>query len=146
MSDYDPNYKPNPVIAKIGQKVLVFNRKGEVLLLQRSEKCSRPHDWDLIGGGLDIGDTPNGGLEREAWEECQLKIKNLTPVYIHLDQSGDDGSYVLMIGYKGETVEDEPTPKLSWEHESYKWVSPDQALEIKLPEFHTNTVLKALGK
>lgn len=146
MSDYDPNYKPNPVYAKIGQKILVFNRKGEVLFLQRSEKCSRPHEWDLIGGGLDIGDTPNTGLEREALEECQLKIKNLTPVYIHLDQSGDNGSYVLMIGYKGETVEDNPTPTLSWEHESYKWVTPKEALQIKLPDFHTNTVRKALDK
>lgn len=146
MSDYDPNYKPNPVIAKVGQKVLLFNKNGEVLFLQRSEKCSRPHDWDLIGGGLDIGDTPNSGLEREAWEECQIKIKNLTPVYIYLDQSGDDGSHVLMIGYKGETVDENPTPILSWEHESYKWVTPEEALQIKLPEFHTNTVLKALGK
>jgi hypothetical protein len=24
---YDPNYKPNPIVAKIGQKILIFNKK-----------------------------------------------------------------------------------------------------------------------
>lgn len=146
MSTFDPNYKPNPVIAKIGQKILVFNKKGEVLLLQRSEKCTRPHEWDLIGGGLDVGDTPESGIQREAWEECQIHIENIKAVYIHLDQSGEGKKYVLMIGYKGETVLEQPTPVLSWEHEAYKWVTPEKALQIKLPEFHTQTVIKALAK
>jgi 8-oxo-dGTP pyrophosphatase MutT (NUDIX family) len=146
MSTFDPNYKPNPVIAKIGQKILVFNKKGEVLLLQRSEKCTRPHGWDFIGGGLDVGDTPESGIQREAWEECQIHIEKIEPVYIHLDQSGEGNKYVLMIGYKGETVLEQPTPVLSWEHEAYKWVTPEEALQIKLPEFHTQTVIKALAK
>jgi len=146
MSVYDPNYKSNPIIAKIGQKILIFNKDGEVLLLKRSEKCTRPHEWDLIGGGLDVGDTPEGGIEREAMEECQLRVKNIVPVHIHLDNSGDEAEYVLLIGYKVETVDENPTPVLSWEHESYEWFSPEEATKIKLPVFHATTVLKAFGR
>jgi len=145
MSDFDPNYKENPVFAKVGQKILVFNQKGEVLFLQRSEKCSRPHGWDLAGGGLDVGEGTYEGVEREVLEETQIKIQNITPVHTQLETSGNDGSYVLMIGYIGETVEENPTPVLSWEHESYKWVSTEEALKVELPDFHSNTVVRAIA-
>lgn len=146
MGAFDPNYKEkNLVVAKICQKILIFNKKGEVLFLQRSEKSSRPHEWDLVGGGLDRGETVEEGLRREVWEECQLKIKNITPVYVQLEQSGDDGSYVLMVGYKGDSDEDSPIPILSWEHESYKWVTREEALGVKLPEFHSKLVVNAVN-
>lgn len=143
MSEFNPNYKENRVMAKIGQKILIFNKKGEVLFLQRSDKCSRPHGWDLVGGGLDVGEGTYEGLEREVAEETQIKIQNIIPLHTQLETT-DDGSSVLMIGYKGETVEEKPTPVLSWEHENYKWLSQEEALKVELPDFHSNTVKRAI--
>lgn len=36
MADYDPNYKPKKAYALVGQKAIVVNDDGEILLLQRS--------------------------------------------------------------------------------------------------------------
>ena len=144
MRDFDPNYKPNPVIARIGQKILKKKKKGKVLFLQSSAKWTRPQGWDFPGGGLDIGEGTYEGLEREVLEETELKVQNIIPVYTELKISGTDGSPVLMIGYKGETIEEDPVPNLSWEHESYKWLTLEEAQKKELPDFHLKMVTKAL--
>ncbi|KXK26909.1 MAG: Isopentenyl-diphosphate Delta-isomerase [candidate division WS6 bacterium OLB20] len=52
----------------------IFNRKGQVLLQQRSlQKKIHPGMWDMsVGGHLSKGDTAKDGLRRELAEELNI--------------------------------------------------------------------------
>ncbi len=143
MTDFDPNFKTTPVLAKIGQKVVVFNEKSEVLFLKRSDKCSRPGGWDFPGGGLDLGEDPLQGISREVAEETQLAVSHIEPV--HLESFiNEHGEFTVMVGYIAQAPN--AIPVLSWEHDSYKWLSQGEALQEKLPTVHKKFLEKALNK
>jgi isopentenyl-diphosphate delta-isomerase type 1 len=60
----------------------VFNRKGDLLLQKRSEKKDiQPGKWDTsVGGHVDLGETVEDALFREAGEE--LGIRDFSPVFL----------------------------------------------------------------
>lgn len=54
--------------------LVLYNGKGEILLLKRSLLDSfHPSTWCLPGGGIDAGEFPLGAVKREAKEEAGLK-------------------------------------------------------------------------
>ena len=57
--------------------IILENDKGEFLLALRDNKpgIPFPNHWDLIGGHVEEGETPEEALVREVKEEliCQLK-------------------------------------------------------------------------
>jgi len=56
-------------------KIVLFNKKGEVLMLKRSSKSKKhPKEWDLPGGHIKKGENLNQGLEREVREETGISI------------------------------------------------------------------------
>lgn len=143
MRDFDPNYNETPVLAKIGQKAVVFNEKNEVLFLRRSEKCSRPGGWDFPGGGIEMGEDPTISIIREIKEETQLTVTDIEP--IHLESSiNENDEFEIMVGYKSKTLY--ATPNLSWEHDDYKWLNREEALKVELPKMHKKFLEKALSK
>ena len=129
MSEFDPNYVPQKNYYLVGQKCVVFNSKGEVLLLKRSSKSGSTH-WSLIGGGLDKGEDPIEGIKREANEEAQIEIFDIEPIRVVSFTEGEDS--VLMIAYQAKTNSIEVV--LNWEHDEYKWVSKEDALKEDLSE------------
>ena len=55
--------------------VIVFNEKGEVLLL---DHVLRPQSgWAIPGGFMNFGEQPDKALRREICEETGLRLKNL---------------------------------------------------------------------
>ncbi len=60
----------------------IFNNKGELLLQKRSpNKDIQPNKWDSsVAGHIDLGETPETALHREAFEE--VGIINITPQFI----------------------------------------------------------------
>jgi 8-oxo-dGTP diphosphatase len=57
--------------------IILENDKGEFLLALRDDKSwiPFPNHWDLIGGHVDEGETPEEALVREVKEELDLDIK-----------------------------------------------------------------------
>ncbi len=64
---YDLGY----VTPKVGVDGVVFNSKGEILLIQRSDNRL----WALSGGWAEVGETPSSAVAREFREETGLGIQ-----------------------------------------------------------------------
>jgi 8-oxo-dGTP diphosphatase len=60
--------------------IILENAKGEFLLALRDNKpgIPFPNHWDLIGGHVEEGETPEEALVREYKEELDLDLKEYT--------------------------------------------------------------------
>ena len=125
MTDYDPSYVPVKTYFLVGQKCVVYNEEGKVLLLKRSDKVSGSGRWSLIGGGLEEGEDPQEAIKREAREEAQIELSNIRLIKSVSFKEGEEN--VLINCYQAKTNSE---IKLNWEHDEYKWVDKAEALEI----------------
>ena len=132
MSDYDPNYVPVLAYFLLGVKVIIENQKGQVLLLQRSDKASSSHDWGFPGGGVDKNENPSESAKRECLEESGLHISDVRP--ISTTWIAENGKDAVIIGFTAKTDENDIT--LSWEHENYQWVDRTSQILKELPDLH----------
>jgi len=57
--------------------IILENDKGEILLYLRDNNPGIPFPdyWDLIGGHVEEGETPEGALVREVKEELDIDLK-----------------------------------------------------------------------
>jgi 8-oxo-dGTP diphosphatase len=60
--------------------IILENDKGEFLLALRDNKpgIPFPNHWDLIGGHIEEGETPEEALVREVKEELDIDLKDYT--------------------------------------------------------------------
>lgn len=128
MNQYNPNFKPTKQYAIVGQKAVVFNDQGQLLLLQRSEKSGAGGKWSLPGGGLDKGEKSEEGILREIKEEVRIIVKDLQPFYIKTYLDGDD--FIVIISYQAKYTSGNVV--LNWEHDNFKWISAKEALSMNL--------------
>lgn len=114
---------------KVG-KALVYNPDGKILTLFRSEMHPHlAHYVDFAGGLLEDGESPEVGMAREIEEETGITVA-VDQVDIALSGTSKNSNG------KGEThyslgkvaLADTPEITLSWEHERYEWLSPDDLL------------------
>lgn len=113
----------------IAQKVIVFNKEGKFLTIFRTETApSRPNTWDLPGGDLDFGEDPIESIIREIKEETGLEVSEAEPfdVEAHINK---EGNFWITIAYRAQALSDKVV--LSFEHNDYKWVTPEEFLELK---------------
>jgi phosphatase NudJ len=102
--------------------VLVVVRRGnEFLVVHRSPENDA--FWHLVSGGVEQGETFAEAAVRELQEETGLSA----PV-ASLDSSfGYDGIRVeCFIAEAPEAWE----PALDWEHDGYRWLERDEAVEL----------------
>jgi 8-oxo-dGTP diphosphatase len=128
MNDYDPNFVPKKSYALIGQKAIVVNKKGEILILQRSEKSGAGGKWSLPGGALEYGEDPIEAIKREIEEETNLTVTNIRP--FHLKSYTEKDDFVVIIGYVCEAESEKV--QLNWEHDNFKWLTKEEVLVLDL--------------
>ncbi|MEK7168538.1 MAG: NUDIX domain-containing protein [Patescibacteria group bacterium] len=111
---------------------LIQNKKGEILLLQRSEKASYPHYWQLVEGKLETNEQPEDALKREIIEETQTlatKLKLNSALYNELEAKG---LRYLCFRIVFNTKISSENIKLSDEHISFNWFNKSDALQLDL--------------
>ena len=89
----------NPVLASCA----VVTRRGRVLLARRAhEPCAGL--WDLPGGFLEAGETPERGLVRELREELGAKVRRARLVGFEPDHYGPGGFPTLTAIYRVDLI------------------------------------------
>ena len=113
----------------ISQKAVIYREDGKILALRRTASApSRPLYWDLPGGQLEFGEEPKEDIEREIKEEAGIDVKDLKFLDVFATFN-DRKQFWLTIGYRAKAVKDEI--KLSFEHDDFRWITPDEFLKLK---------------
>ncbi len=108
----------------------IIPRGKSVLVLRRSPADSfLPGQYDLPGGGLEPGETPEEGIRREVLEETGLRavvVRSLGTRGYALSDSGEEDKalVVFLLRTTARKV------RLSKEHDEYRWVSESSLTEV----------------
>ncbi len=85
----------NPVPAAVG----IIVARGRVLLARRA-RPPYAGTWDLPGGFLEAGETPEAGLARELKEELGIRVRRARLVAFATDRYGPRGVPILAAIYR----------------------------------------------
>src|SRR3954453_2181154 len=96
---------------------------------------------DLPGGFLEVGEHPADGLAREAREELgvEIEIKG-NPILLATHTYGEDGGYVLAIGFKARIIQGEPRP--TDDVAEIRWVSAEDLDELDFAWSHDRELIR----
>jgi 8-oxo-dGTP diphosphatase len=113
---------------QVGVKVLIENKEGKFLLLERAGKM--PSDggyyWDIPGGRINEGEPLMTALRREVTEETGLTLAGEPILFMAQDIFVDKADlHVVRLTYQGFGSGD---TTLSDEHQSYRWVTHEELL------------------
>jgi 8-oxo-dGTP diphosphatase len=119
------------------QKIVVTGfllHEEKVLIIQRSPQESfLPGFYELPGGKVDFGETPQDALKREFLEETHLSIEVGKPFYTFSYLSDDGQRHTVEIVY---IVSIRPNPSseihLSEDHTDYRWIAPHEVEQYPL--------------
>ena len=117
-------------MAKIVAKALVRNSEGLYLVLYRSSTHPLfPRHIDFPGGEVEPEEIPEAAVAREIQEETGLSV-NPNKLKKLFTKQYQQATHVL---FEAKLTEPDAKVALSWEHKSYRWITPE---ELKsLPKF-----------
>lgn len=126
--------KENPVgrfMVAVGA-LIEYQHSGKILITQRSHSLDwRPGQWEIGYGRIDQFEDTETGLAREVREETGITDLEIGPVLRvwHIYRGPQTAENDLIgITYRCRTNTEKV--QLSDEHETYKWVTPTEALEF----------------
>lgn len=114
----------------VAGKVMIRNAAGMYLFMRRSAASKHfKSQWEMPGGKMDPGETVEDCLLRETMEETGLVVS--------LDRvmgaaEGEIPTYRLAYLILSAKIVGSDHITLSDEHDAYKWVTPEQALQLDL--------------
>jgi 8-oxo-dGTP diphosphatase len=100
-------------------------RDGRVLAARRSYPAATAGGWELPGGKVDEGETPEETAEREIAEELGCRITVTGWLEPEVPISAD----LLLRVATAELVDGEPIPRAG-EHDAVRWLRADQLDEV----------------
>lgn len=132
MGEYNPDYKPRKARFVVGVKVLVFDKKGKLLILKRSSKTKVGGLWSFPGGTIDKGEDVQEAAIRETHEETKLDIGNIKIFDVTTINKGKKDESIV-VGFTA-LVKNRKI-KLNWEHDKYKWIDSRKSQEYNLTPY-----------
>lgn len=108
-------------------------RAGLYLLTRRGRDRFWGGLWDIPGGTVEVGETPENAAVRESMEEVGLStsVSNLVSHLENLDTHGRDINFHTLTFVLTELGGAEPVA-LSNEHEGHCWVALEETLSLPL--------------
>jgi 8-oxo-dGTP pyrophosphatase MutT (NUDIX family) len=122
------------IVVRDGAVVLVRNRRDE---------------WELPGGKLELGESPERCVSREIEEELALDVEPSTLVDSWV-YTITPGTHVLVLTY-GCTERATRDAVLSREHTRLVWIALDEVVTLRMPEGYKTSIaryrqLAAIGR
>ncbi len=122
-----PCAERSPVPAGHTVVAVVIECQGKIALFKRSRRLH--HDrgrWHCITGYLELGATPEQQALEELSEETGLHATHLTELRAGPDLLiTDDGARQWLV-HTFTAVTTKPRLEIDWEHESYRWTTPNK--------------------
>lgn len=107
--------------------------EGKAVLVRNDRR-----GWELPGGGLEIGETPEQALEREFEEELAVKVEPQRLLDSYLFEA-IPGRHVFIVTY-GCRLRGGFAPAISDEHSEFGLYAPAQLARIELPEGYARSI------
>ena len=105
--------------------VMVVRHRGRVLILRRGATAPwKPGMWNLPGGAVDPGESPEDAARRECREECGIDPQGVTPLGSFPDGGG------TVHAFAGEATSPRVVLGLTHgvrENDAFRWVGPGDA-------------------
>ncbi len=130
---------PEPTVG-----AFIFNPQGEILLVQSHKWRGK---WVVPGGHVELGETLEETLRREAREETGLEVYD--PEFINFQQFIYDPAFwkqrhFIFFDFACKTDRTDVT--LNDEAQAYLWVRPEQALEMDVDDYTATSIRIYLAK
>ncbi|MFK4083631.1 NUDIX domain-containing protein [Kribbella sp. NPDC020789] len=105
-------------------------RGGRVLMVHRSPgRRWYPDCWDLVGGHVEVGETPVQAVVRECGEELGVRILDPRPIPVEFTDPGIEMHSFVVERWEGEPVNAAPD-----EHDDLRWFEPAELALLKLAD------------
>ncbi|MFX0126465.1 MAG: NUDIX domain-containing protein [Candidatus Hodarchaeota archaeon] len=112
--------------------IIEHNKTGKILFLRRSPQSDySPNIWDDVGGRMRQFERAEETLQREIVEETGItEITIIKPLVVSHYFRGEKitENEMIVITYWCKTAIEKV--RLSKEHDSFKWFTPDRALSL----------------
>jgi ADP-ribose pyrophosphatase YjhB (NUDIX family) len=102
-------------------------RDGLYLVLRRADEPFAGR-WDLPGGFVEAGESPQDCIRRELREETGLELDGLGLIGVYCSRYGNEGRHTVDVGYQAYARSGEV--RLSEEKSEAAWVSLDQMPDL----------------
>jgi len=128
---------------KICVTAFIFNDRNEVLLLKRSSKEEfLPNYWEMPGGKVEFGETPDEAIAREVFEETNLKIKAIKPYNLFSYVSQDEMRHTVDIQYLTKPGSSLSEIEISESHTDKKWTKIKNLNDLKISNLMKTSIEK----
>jgi 8-oxo-dGTP diphosphatase len=111
--------------------------RGRIFFQMRSAgRKLFPNTWDIVGGHLEPGETPEQAMRREVTEETGWTVSTILATVGELAYTGDDGIDRTETDYLVRVDGDLARPRLEeGKHTEFRWLGPDDldVLDINEP-------------
>lgn len=130
------------VVAQIPISVAALVRDGLVLLAHRHpSRRWYPDCWDLVGGHVELGESPLQAVIRECLEEIGVRIHDPVPFPIAISDPTLEMHAFLVTRWEGEPVNAAPA-----EHDDLQWFRPHDLADLKMADpVSISSILRAVG-
>jgi 8-oxo-dGTP diphosphatase len=103
-------------------------KDGKILLAHRHPgRRWYPDCWDLIGGHIEAGESPEQALRRECREEIAVELVKARPLRIDVSDANLEPHAFLVTDWRGTPVNAAPE-----EHDAIEWFGPSELPELTL--------------
>jgi len=126
----------------VGCGAIIINDNNEVLLLKRSENSrTEPGTWSRPGGAVEYGESLKQAVEREVFEETNVKVEVIR--FLEITENIHEDKHWIAIGFLAKYISGEPEipEKEKHKHDEIRWFKIDS-----LPENINNYTRNAINK